>query len=523
MQYPSTILSDITFTQKVVGRIFTQPSLQRLFLFGILLQFTVYTYFFTKVLYLNHLVPMGFTYYLSWPSFMTWHEGRWLEDIVVFVTGIMGNQPFQMFVASALLTATGILFLMLVDNSYRPGHYLYLALFLLFPYFLDYYCHTAAHIVFALGDFLVILGATLLRRLKYSTFSSVLTIALFVMSMALYQGKIGLIAFVLLVLAFLDFPTEYSSKFLLRLFAILLISGIFYGLTAIMCVGLNNGRMNEINSTPEMLHRLFISWKQFYLYPFIGFELNDINPFWIRESSPYFKAAVRGLCALASLLLLWLGIRNMAQKSGWRAKLLTIFPFAAFVVLTPVALYLPRILFGPLSSSPRGLGANGFYLLFVFMFFARNILFKASALALLLIFFIHANQVNTYTALKSDFEYQTAANVALKIGEIVNRQEKISVVCVGKAPQFAYQLSFPELFSAPMPFFRYWRQTEILRMLFLPYFHIVPPTQEQRAHGLEIAKNFPQYPQKGSIVREGETVYVFFETHGPKLEVTSLY
>jgi len=84
------------------------------FVLCLLLQFITYSYFFTSLIFTNHTFPNSWLY--PYPSFKTQGEGRWLADIIIWLQGGSGVQPFQMFIATTLQSINGIFFCIVFGN-----------------------------------------------------------------------------------------------------------------------------------------------------------------------------------------------------------------------------------------------------------------------------------------------------------------------------------------------------------------------------------------------------------------------
>ena len=167
------------------------------FIAAYILTVIVYSYLFTTIIFTNHTIPNAWVY--SYPSFKTKQEGRWFADIIILLTGGSGVQAFQMAFGSAIQIINGFLFASLL--RVKKIFYIFLmAVFLaLHPAFLDYYSFTVDHISFALGDTLGLLGVVVLARTPDQRVGIVLAIVCFVLMLATYQPKIGLMAVLLLI------------------------------------------------------------------------------------------------------------------------------------------------------------------------------------------------------------------------------------------------------------------------------------------------------------------------------------
>src|SRR5439155_26044881 len=88
---------------------------------------------------------------LSLPFYKTQGEGRWVADLIIWLQGGSGVQPFQMAIAVALQSLNGILFARFVGLEKRLEVFLAAAFLCLYPAFLDYYSFAMDHITLVIG------------------------------------------------------------------------------------------------------------------------------------------------------------------------------------------------------------------------------------------------------------------------------------------------------------------------------------------------------------------------------------
>ena len=133
----------------------------------LVLQFITYGYFFTTLIFTNHTFPNSWVF--LYPSYKTLGEGRWFADIIFWLQGGSGVQPFQMSVAVALQSLNGLLFARFLGLEKRLDVSLAAAFLCLYPAFLDYYSFAMDHISFVIGDTFALIGILCWKNAPHST------------------------------------------------------------------------------------------------------------------------------------------------------------------------------------------------------------------------------------------------------------------------------------------------------------------------------------------------------------------
>jgi hypothetical protein len=108
------------------------------------LQFITYGNFFTTLIFTNHTFPDSWVSPI--PTYKTYGEGRWFADIIFWLQGASGVQPFQVSVAVALQSLNGLLFARFLGLEKRLEVFLAAAFLCHQPAILDYYCFAMDHI-----------------------------------------------------------------------------------------------------------------------------------------------------------------------------------------------------------------------------------------------------------------------------------------------------------------------------------------------------------------------------------------
>jgi Glucosyl transferase GtrII len=230
-----------------------------------LITFAIYSYLFTQLIFTNHTFPNAWIY--PYPSFNTFYAGRWFADIVILLGGRSGAQALEFAVASAIQVGNAFIFASLLGVR-KSWLILLFGLFLaLHPAFLDYYSFHVDHISFVLGDTLALVGVVTLSKIDRLRISVPLAIACFVLSLAIHQPKVALIATLLLIwlleTAQKETPARTARNVLIAAVVYLVALAIYY-LSAKMTVSVEGFR-NEINSSAEVLHQLQATYVQTYL------------------------------------------------------------------------------------------------------------------------------------------------------------------------------------------------------------------------------------------------------------------
>src|SRR5262249_35681269 len=119
--------------------------------------------------------------------------GRWFNDLVIWLQGGSGVQPFQMAVSVVLQALNGILFARFLGLEKRLDVMLAAASLCLYPALLDTYSFASEPINFAIGDTFALLGILYCANTARSAKNAAVSGILFVLSLASYPPKIALV------------------------------------------------------------------------------------------------------------------------------------------------------------------------------------------------------------------------------------------------------------------------------------------------------------------------------------------
>src|SRR2546426_1097386 len=397
----------------------------------IILQLVVYSYFFTGLIFTNHTFPNSWV--LSYPSYRTRGEGRWLADLIVSLQGGSGVQPFQMAVAVVIHAVNGIAFARLVGLERRLEVALSAAFICLYPAFLDNYPFGMDHVTFGVADAFALAGALCLKRLLPSLKSALIVAFLFVLGIASYQPKIafvGLLCICYLVMRIAGDGIVYPFALKEAAKEIGYVSSILFGAILVyfgsmkLSVTDDAGVRAHLNSVSDMIRQVPESYKQFFRY----FTRDaDYLPDWVQ--------LLPVLTILLGCVLLLVG----AHRRHIVALALTVM----LVLLIPVVLRASYLIN---SNTWENAGRITFVNGYAFLFFLsqgfqvaglRN--FVAGLLGFFLFFFFTAGTKEANcAAIKTVYDLNMINRIAARIKTNVSNLyvKQHALVVVGRSPPF---------------------------------------------------------------------------------------
>ena len=291
------------------------------------LQFAAFSYLYTIPILTNH--TFEHVWLQDYPTYSTLTEGRWMSDLVIWAQGEAGVQSFQMILATLVQACNGLLLADLVGEKRRAQRFLLAALLCLYPAFIDFYSFSNYHLAFVLGDAFALLAALALVRGAPSRAGLVLAGLGFVLAIASYQPKLGLVALLLASVALLrltraapEDPRPTPAGVIRDLGTLLLVgvgSGVIYWLTMRLTVSEANPLRTNVNTLAAAWHQVQVAYG---------------------ETAHRFSRGIDGLSRLGHgtvLAILLVGVAGFAWDAGRRALWLVPVVLAVVAVI-PVAL-----------------------------------------------------------------------------------------------------------------------------------------------------------------------------------------
>ena len=232
------------------------------------LQFAAFSYLYTIPILTNH--TFEHVWLQDYPTYSTLTEGRWMSDLVIWAQGEAGVQSFQMILATLVQACNGLLLADLVGEKRRAQRFLLAALLCLYPAFIDFYSFSNYHLAFVLGDAFALLAALALVRGAPSRAGLVLAGLGFVLAIASYQPKLGLVALLLASVALLrltraapEDPRPTPAGVIRDLGTLLLVgvgSGVIYWLTMRLTVSEANPLRTNVNTLAAAWHQVQVAY-----------------------------------------------------------------------------------------------------------------------------------------------------------------------------------------------------------------------------------------------------------------------
>lgn len=487
---------------------------------AVALQLVVYGYLFTSLIFTNHTFPNSWVF--SYPSFKTRAEGRWFADMIIWVQGGSGVQPFQMALAVLLQTLNGMLYARLLGIHDRWSVFLATAFLCLYPAFLDYYSFSMDHLTFALGDTLAIAAILICRERSHTALNTSLSVGLFVLALASYQPKIALMA--LLCLCHLiaraashsRTPAPHYTTDLLRetgyIAAVFVASVIAYWVSAKLTMSEGGSQRANLNSVATMLSAYLNSY---------------------RECADYYTRGTDYLPAILRLLpiaVIGVGAVVLTYRA-MRRHLLAGIMVLIFISLMPAALRFSYILN---SNSWGGAGRIVFAHAYGLLFFLGTMLSAVGLKKLthgMLILFIYffaivGTQQSNAAALKTIYEVNMINRITARIEMAADDLDKqrYALVVVGKYPPFA-QSRYSRFSNSgnrnqmQTPAFEAYRHKEILNFM-IGRDALERPTPQQIDTAINSARGRRPWPSEESVYLRDGVIVVLLEEWGPNVSTT---
>jgi hypothetical protein len=500
-----------------------------------LIQVVAYSYLYTTIAFGNHLFPNAWLN--SFPSFRTWGEGRWLEDVIILLQGGSGVQSVQMVLATLLQACNALIFLRLLGIEKRAHLILLGGIFCLYPAFLDYYSFTSDHVAFVMGDALALLGFVLIVRLPGLP-ARVLAAALcWFLALSIYAPKAALIALFVLMLPLVKLVAQPALQGANRSpdpeiclpgphrQRGMAMEDLLAGLGAMVLAMVSFWLSTKLLVTTPLEVRMYLNapWEAMAQLPISFRHWLDVMVDGVASKSRLFALLPLLFVLMGFALMLW-----KALKLGWRNGLFT----ACVLLLIPPALHLTWMLnrFTPLDAG-RYVTAYAYLLIFSL---SQLLLWRRSRQVVVLLaallfwcYFVLASQIVQATQIKGAYELGFINRLASRMeplldGDLKNPQP---VVIFGRYPQFPIQeyVSWP-LFAQKSQLlntdaFAEFRQTDILNVV-LGQRVLRPPTPAELEQARRASAKVQPWPAAGAVFREGQSVVVVIEPDRPGGSVT---
>jgi Glucosyl transferase GtrII len=485
----------------------------------VVLQCVVYSSFFTTLIFTNHTFPNSGV--LAYPSYRTFGEGRWMADLIIWLQGGSGVQPFQMFLAVVLQGLNGLLFARFVGIERRLDTALIAAFICLYPAFLDNYSFGTDHVTFAIADTLAI-GAILYCRYRAPSVTvGLATAAAFTLSLACYQPKLALIGLLCLCCLALQVANGNGSRpFRLRegllaaAYVTLIGAGgcVLYFLTVKLTVTFDIGNKAYVNSAGEMLEQIVGSYAGFVRY--------------FTSEADYMP---RGLWFLPGLCIL-LGSTALLVRAGRRHRH-AVLAVALCLALIPVVLRASLII-NHTSGSTEGriTYAYGYALAFFVACALRGPKLRRVTVGLLAVFvyffIVVASQESNAAALKTMYDVNMINRIAARVESVADLYGPgHALVVFGHYPEFArpkyvrYRNGYPDRVHVQTFAFEVYRQPAILNF-FLGRDVFWHPTPEQLEKAIAAVQTRAPWPSSEAVFELDGMVVVLMEKYRPGIART---
>src|SRR6266542_448753 len=485
----------------------------------LLLQFITYGYFFTTLIFTNHTFPDSWVF--PYPSYKTHAEGRWFADIIFWLQGGSGVQPFQMSVAVALQSLNGLLFARFLGLEKRLEVFLAAAFLCLYPAFLDYYSFAIEHIDFVIGDTFALIGILYWKNGPHSATTAAVSGLFFMLTLAGHQPKIALIG--LLCICYLAISIAGSNDD--RLFSwkhtmletgyvasIFIGTCLAYFLSVKLAITDWGGERAYINSLQEILGSTFGSYLEVLRYFTVGAD--------------YLPRFLRFLPALGIAL----GCVALLQRA-YRRRV------TAVIVIAVVLLIIPIVLRGSYIINKhswenwgRMVSANGYALLF-FLSLALQVNWMRKLIVGILVAFVYffivvGTQESNAAAIKTIYDLNFINRIVSRIESVAEDlpQKKYALVVAGHYPAFPRSRYVKSSNRSNQPHvltfaFEGYRQPEILNYFFGRNV-LTRPTPEQLEAALASVQGRRPWPAKESVYVLDNVIVVVLEEYRANMSRT---
>jgi hypothetical protein len=483
------------------------------FLALVVIQLAVFSYFFTTLVFTNHTFPNSWLY--EYPSFKTHGEGRWLADLIIALQGGSGVQSFQMALGAALQAVNGILFAALVLGiESRLKVFVVAALLCVYPAFIDNASFTADNLTFALGDTLALIGIICCRQRAKGWWVAAAAIACFVLSIAAYQPKIALIAFLCICLAVTSIANGRDSIRDLRAFqaaavdvvvpfVVLVAAVVVYYLSIRLTLTQPLREHTYVSSVSEMIASMESAYRAFVRY----FSANsDYLPLRLRFLP---GAAI----ALGSVALVAQSRRRGAPATALILLLLSLVPVAlraTYVINKYTWDDFGRILFAHAYALAFFIGCA------LQWRFTEKLSFGVLVLLIYWCALIDTQETSA-VMLKTNYELATVNRIASRVEDVVEDlyDGQHAIVVIGHFPAFDFSkyLAHPNQGNQAQALtygFEVYRQVEILNFVFGKDV-VRRPSIEEVTAAIASSHGRPAWPAHTSVYLDGRVIVILLE------------
>ncbi len=481
----------------------------------VVMQLVVYSYFFTTLIFTNHTFPNSWVF--PYPSYKTEGEGRWLADLIIWLQGGSGVQPFQMALAAVLQSANGVLFARVVGLERRLDVILAAAFICLYPAFLDNYSFGMDHLTFALADTFALIGILYCRVKPRTVSNGVVVAALFVLALASYQPKIafvGLLCLCYLATYLVDGRRPFSSTDAISatsyVSAIFVAACVLYFLSAKLTIVYDIGARGHLNSPREMWNQALASYTAFYQRYTTGAD--------------YLPHLLRAL-PKSAILLGGLALLGMA----YRRHRIALAMVAGLLLVLPILLRVPHIINQNAWEDAGRIDFVYGYALLLFMACGLRVtglktLLTAILGVFLYFFVIVGTQESNAAALKTVYDLNMINRIATRIENATGDlyQKKHALVVLGRYPEFARSkyTKYPNARVHAQTFaFAAYRQPEILNYFFGREV-LMRPTPSQMESALGSVKGRQPWPATDAVFVLDDIIVVLLQEYYPDIDRT---
>jgi hypothetical protein len=491
-----------------------------------LLTVIVYSYFFTTLIFTDHTFPNVFIF--DFPSYQTTSEGRWFGDIICWLVGGSGVQPLQIALATGLQITNAFLFVTVLQVHNRFYLFLAAAFVALHPAFLDYYSYSIEHLPLTLGDTMALLGIVALDRTPSRRLGVALGILCFVLTLAVYQPKIALVALLLLIWCLQGtslLPARGSadsrtmrpvsrlliSRILLAACTFVAALGLYY-VSAKLVVTVKSGK-TEINDLHEMLQALLRAYPE------------TLANFTTRVD--YVPRVARFVPFLGIVL----GIAAVMRRAWNIHKGFAVYALV-LIALFPAALQLSFIINKfTWQNAGRSLSPHAYGLLF-FLASAWSLpkwrqLPTVLVAILVYSFGILGSQAANSAALKNVFDVAKVNRIVARVESVAPDlyRQQLPMVIIGELdlePEGRLRKFANRLYGANVitnEAFVYYRQPELLNF-FLGHTAVVRPNKLQVDAALASLPGRRPWPAPEAVYMHDGVIVVLLQSYSPSIPIT---
>lgn len=489
-------------------------------------------YLFFAYIYTNHTFP-NITHQI-FPSFRTDLEGRWGADLVYLLQGRKGIPLLDLMLAVPIQIANGVLFARILNLKDAWSIFLSATLVSVHPFVSDYYAFSGDHLVFVVGDGLILLAFLVVSRHFRSLWAVPLAAVLIQAGLSCYQPKIGLVATLFVCVAMARLASwdgtgpqlrQGARELLLHGLGILAGAALYLMLLKLSQWWLSNPAEGNAHSAI----RLAIIDPSLILS-----RVRDVLSL-SREallSADYFGPVLRMLPGLLLLLLVALIAGRLAvNRSSTADRMLAMVTLALALGLLPFAMLAPFMLSHVTYPAGRVLTPIAYvtaFLPLMLLRFARGRIARTAVLGLALFVgyrFVLVNAEMGHLAhLRSEYELHFVNRVLSRIDQVIvpAPDRNYALVVVGEVP--LPRVLIPSTSQARSNQndrgFIHYREVEMLNFMSgTERFRF--PDAEQVRRALDLAAQSPVWPEDQSVaVLDGSVVVVVLQKPGERVTTT---